>query len=366
MKNWIIIEFIIVILGLSSCNDSGDAYFNNSIFLEQIVSTDLDENFSDMGYNIEKRILTLPDSVFLSGNSHVIFVSQLDSSFFTSDGKYLFRFDQQGHFKNKIGVLGHGPLEYQNIFCSSFDSNEEKVYIYAGNNIIYVYSFEGFPINVVELESNGYIGGAYRIKDGFWAESLNYNMGQMTITIITFDNNGRKIDETVLASFDAKDKPNYYPSPIVNQQGDLDYHYYSPYTSQLYNVSSEGINSILTIEGGKFTFDGEKINNMDFRTDNRDKFIELLDIHDSAHTIYLLYTIGRKVYAGIVDKRTGKCVYNNPINNPIRGGGIAISEEAGIKMWPQFTWNNKIYSIVYEENSDNHIKKKMKKYSCIF
>ncbi len=361
MKNLIIIDLIIALLCLSSCNDDVVAYYNNNIFLEGVVSTNLDEDFSDMGYQIEKHMLILPDSIFLSGNSHVIYISQVDSSFFATDGKLIFRFDKDGDFRNKIGVLGHGPMEYQNIYSSSFDSNEEKAYIYAGNNTIYAYSFEGLPTNVVELESNGYVGGAYRIKDGFWAESLSYDKGKTTISIITFNNIGRKTGETVLASFDTKSAPDYYPSPIVNQQGNLDYHYYSPYTSQLYNVSSEGINSALTVEGGKFKFDGDKINDMDFKTDNRDKFIEMLDIHNSEDAIYLLYTIGRKFYAAIIDKKSGECVYNSHINNPIRGGGIVISEETEIKAWPQFVWNNNIYSILYEENCSSPVMEKDEK-----
>lgn len=349
MKNYIFTISVIILLCFGSCKDNEVAYFNRTILLEKVVSTDSNESFSDMGYQVEKRMLIFPDSIFISGNSHVVFVSQVDSSIFATDGKYIFRFDKEGKFRNRIGILGHGPMEYQNIFNSSFDTNEENVYLHVGNGKIYVFSFDGLPVDVVELESDGYIGGAYRLKDGFWAETLSYENGKNTISIIIFNNNGKKRDEIILASFDAGHSPDYYPYPIVNQQGNLVYDYYSPYTSQLYNISSEGIKNALTVKGGKFSIEGDKINDMDYKTDNRNRFVEILDIHNSEDAVYLLYTIGRKVYAGILDKTSGKCVFNGHINNPVRGGGIQISENSDIKTWPHCIWRNNIYSISYEQ-----------------
>lgn len=353
MKKFIFAISAIILLCFSSCKDKEAAYSKSTILLEKVVSTDSNESFSEMGYQIEKRILFFPDSIFLSGNSHIVFVSQIDSSIFATDGKYIYRFDKEGKFRNRIGILGHGPMEYQNIFNSSFDTNEENVYLYVGNGKIYAFSFDGLPIHVVELESNGYIGGAYRLNDGFWAETLSYENGKSTISIVIFNNNGKKKDEIILASFDAIHSPDYYPCPIVSQQENMVYDYYSPYTSQLYNISSGGIKNALTVEGGKFSIEGDKINDMNYKTNNRNRFVEILDIQNSDDAVYLLYTINREIYAGILDKSTGNCVFNGHINNPAKGGGIKISANSDIKTWPNYVWRNYICSISYEQYSSD-------------
>lgn len=349
----IILFGLVLLLGLLSCKDNAVAYSNQELMLEKVVDSNIDVDFASLGYNMTAIPLNLPDSIFLSGNTHVLYVSQIDGSFFASDGKLIYKFDRDGNLTNNIGVIGHGPMEYQNIYSVSFDSEEKMAYIYAGNNTIYVYTFDGIPSEVVKLESDGYIGGAFRIKDGYWAETLNVDKGKTSISITKYNNDGKRTDDHVLTSFEANSNPDYYPSPIVNQHDGCSYNYYCPYNAKLYNISSEGIKSILTIDGGKYASTGNQINDMDFKTAHRDKFAEILDLYQSEESIFLLYTIGRKVYAGIVDKVSGKCVCNFQTGNPMRGGGLKISDNTEIKIWPQYVSRHNLYSINFSESDGN-------------
>ena len=351
MKSLIVFSLTILLL-LSSCTDQGLAYSDNELHLEKIVDSNLDVDLSSLGYSLTKIPLILPDSSSLSGNTHVIYVSQRDSSLFASNGKHIYRFGKNGILKNKIGIIGQGPVEYQNIFSATFDSEEKMAYIYAGNNKINVYTFDGIPCKSVELQSNGYIGGAYRIKEGYWAESLDYNEDTTTISLIRFDNNGKKTDEHIITSFESKYGPDYYPSPIVYQYDNLQYSYYCPYNSQLYNVGHKEIKGVLSIDGGKYAFTDNQINDMDYRSSNRDKFVEILDIYQNDASIFILYTIDRKIYGGIVDKTSGKCVLNFQTGNPIRGGGVRIDKKAEIKTWPQYVDSHNIYSICFCESEN--------------
>ncbi len=347
----LVLSVFIVLLFLNSCNDNAIAYTDGELQLENVVETTINEDFLTLGYNLTKVPLTLPDSVFLTGSSHVIYVSHKDSSVFVSDGKLIYRFDKEDILKNTIGNVGHGDMEYQNIFSTSLDTDEEKVYIYAGNNKMYVYTFEGTPADAVTLESDAYIGGAYRKKDGYWAEALKYDKEKAEISIVEFDNNGKQSNKHILASFEVKSHADYYPSPIVSQKEEFTYNYYCPYTAKLYSISDEGINCILTISGGKYSYNCNQLNNMEYRTNNRDRFVEILDIYSDNKTIYLLYTTNRKLFASIIYETSGRCVYNSPIDNPKRGGGMQISKGIETKTWPQYVCNNALYSICFDDSS---------------
>lgn len=337
----------LLMLFLTNCKEKEIVYTDGILDIEGMISINKNATLSELGYTSIATPLNMPENVFLPGNSYVVFSSPSDSLIFISGGNKIYVFDYEGNIKNTIGKIGHGDMEYLNIYSVSFDSNERKAYIYDGHRRIYIYSFRGEPVAVINLQSDAYIVGAYRKDDGYWAEAMTQSSDSVTISLIKFDNIGSKKASHKLISFPSKKSPDYYPVPIVRQETGFNYSYYCQYTSKMYRISNEGVKEILNIDGGEYTFKENQINDMDYRTNNRGRFVEILDIINDQNTIYLLYVLNQSPYASIIDKKSGKCLFNSRISNPVRGGGLQISDQDIARIWPQYILSDIIYSIYF-------------------
>lgn len=125
-----------------TCKQSGT---DSILSLEDVINHQVGDNLSEIGYNVDVINLEAADSSLLPGNAHIVYISQ-NKDIYVSDGKQIYRFDKSGDFKNTIGRIGQGPMEYQAIHNVSFTDNDENVCIYVGNNVLLIYTVDGLPL----------------------------------------------------------------------------------------------------------------------------------------------------------------------------------------------------------------------------
>lgn len=343
---------ISIIIILCSCTSP-----NNNTFLEKDIITlgtntikDQSLSISEMGYNINIVPLETSDSCLLKGNAHIIYVSQSD--IFISDSKKIYRFGKDGKFKNTIGIIGNGPMEHNVIYYTSFDSDKDLLYIYDGHKKIITWDFSGIPISETFIESTGYIPIIFRSGNKFYAEKRAYcKNGDLIISLLRLDNNAQKMDSIKISEVKGIAETNYYPASIISKNTD-DYYYINPYDLSLYRIKDESITTMY-----KFNFDDRipdfhQLGNMEYRKQNGEDFIEILDIVPTIDRIFLLYHTGNNVYAYIIDRTSGKILFHRQIKNPHKGGGLELYKESGIYIWPHISRDNNMYSLVDISDSE--------------
>lgn len=337
-----------------SCVNSNLKVSDNGVLdMNSLMDCNIETSFESMGYEPVFVALETSDDSLLPNNSHVAYATDTDA--FIIGQNRIYRFSTDGAFKNMVGTIGLGPMEYSQIHCLSFNEKDSLVYIYDGSRRMLLWTMDNRPIKQVNLVSDSYISMAYALPDGYWAEERNSIDGRVSYGIVWFDANGRKTASKELFSFHDNEAPSYFTAPIVKQLSDNRYFYYDAFSCAGYEITGHDVNQVVTINYGNFGAEREKLNDMAYREQNRDKFSEVLDFNYDDNKIILLTVKGNTFKASIVDMASGYCLFCHNINNPRRGGGVEIRNGNKRYIWPSYFKNGTMYGLAEASEIDHEI-----------
>lgn len=334
-----------IITFLCSCsNRHKDAFFKEKIVtIEMNTLQEKGLSISEIGYDINIIPLETTDSCLLKGNAHIIYASQHD--IFISDGKIIFRFDNDGKFKNTIGIVGNGPMEHNAIFSASVDSKQNLVYIYNGNKKIITWDFSGKPVSETFIQTQDYIPSVFQLGDEFYTEERAYSKDEnMQILLTRFNMNGKRKESIKILDLNGITETDYYPASIISQKTD-GYYYFNPYVSSLYRITNDTITVEYKFDFGNMNADQHQLGNMDYRKQYSEEYIEILDVMISSDNIFLLYHLGNNIYSYVRNRENGDVLFHSDVINPRKGGGLKLCAESELCVWPHFSKNNDLYSL---------------------
>lgn len=334
-----------IITFLCSCsNRHKDAFFKEKIVtIEMNTLQEKGLSISEIGYDINIIPLETTDSCLLKGNAHIIYASQHD--IFISDGKIIFRFDNDGKFKNTIGIVGNGPMEHNAIFSASVDSKQNLVYIYNGNKKIITWDFSGKPVSETFIQTQDYIPSIFQLGDEFYTEERAWSTDKnMQILLTRFNMNGKRKESIKILDLNGITETDYYPASIISQKTD-GYYYFNPYVSSLYRITNDTITVEYKFDFGNMNADQHQLGNMDYRKQHSEEYIEILDVMISSDNIFLLYHLGNNIYSYVRNRENGDVLFHSDVINPRKGGGLKLCAESELCVWPHFSKNNDLYSL---------------------
>lgn len=357
VKGFIYLAGLVAPMMFCSCvNSNLKVYDDGAIEMNSLMSGNVVASFESMGYEPAFVALETSEGSLLPNNSHVAYAT--DSDAFIVGQNRIYRFAIDGNFKNMVGSIGPGPMEYSQIHCLSFNEKDSIVYIYDGSRRMSLWTMDNRPIKQIVLDTDGYISMAYALQDGYWAEERNSMDGTVSYGIVWFDADGRQNVRKELFSFSDKEEASYFTAPIVKQISDNSYFYYDAFSCAGYEITGDNVNKVVTVNYGDFGADREKLNDMAYREQNRDKFSEILDFNYDGKKIILLTVKGYIFKASIVDMASGYSLFCHSINNPRRGGGIEIWNGSEQYIWPSYFKNGIMYGLMETSEVDHEILKK--------
>lgn len=353
IKKYIYLAGLAVAMMFCSCVNSDVRVYDDGVLeMNSLMGCNIEASFESMGYEPVFIELETSDESLLPNNSHVACAT--DSDAFIIGQNRIYRFAIDGSFKNMVGSIGHGPMEHSQIHCISFNEKDSRVYIYDGGRRMLLWTMDNRPLKQVNLVTDGYISMAYALPDGYWAEERNSIDGKVSYGIVWFDADGRQTARKELFSFHDKEAASYYTAPIVKQISDDCYFYYDAFSCAGYEITGHNVNKVVTIDYGDFGAEREKLNDMAYREQNRDKFSEVLDFNYDGNTIVLLTVKGKTFKASIVDMASGYSLFCHNINNP-RRGGVEIWNGSKQYIWPSYFKNGTMYGLIETSEIDHKI-----------
>lgn len=356
IKKYIHLAGLAVSMMFCSCVNSNLKVYDDGVLeMNSLMGCNIEASFESMGYEPVFVELETSGASLLPNNSHVAYAT--DSDVFIIGQNRIYRFAIDGSFKNMVGSIGQGPMEYSQIHCISFNEKDSHVYIYDGGRRMLLWTMDNRPIKQVDLVTDSYISMAYALPDGYWAEERNLIDGKVSYGIVWFDANGHQTAKKELFSFHDVEAASYFTAPIVKQISDNCYFYYDAFSCAGYEITGHKVNKLVTINYGDFGAEREKLNNMAYREQNRDKFSEVLDFNYDDNKIILLTVKGRTFKASIVDIASGYSLFCHNINNPRRGGGVEIWNGSKQYIWPSYFKNGTMYGLMETSEIDHKILK---------
>lgn len=185
---------------LMSCEK--DVNINNSSIIE--ISPHFSDNsfvFEDVFESIDIIPLETSSECLIGGISQLV---EANDNYFILDEKnnIVARFNSEGKFVTKIGVMGNGPGEYleiedfivdkKNQFIKLYDIRSRKIIIYDFNgSFIKEFKIDAFLNSVVDAENGYYLGFVGNITNSVEIQGIN----QGELKFIKFDEKGKIVDK---------------------------------------------------------------------------------------------------------------------------------------------------------------------------
>ena len=341
-------------MSLIGCNNSHPVLERDGdIDLEYVLDNTDDSNWKSIGYQFHPLVLETNDSCLLPQNSHIIYVSSND--IYITGNHIIYRFGIDGKFKNRIGQIGQGPMEHKYIYSVSIDEPTSSVHIFDGNKRIIVWTCDGQPVKEILLNSENSISALKYLQNIYIAEERIFKENKANICISFIDSLGNEQRREEVFSPRSTEEWTYFPVPII-QQNRNELLYFSPFSNSLASITKDSITEKYRFNLGKYTPDANKINDADYRIQTGKGLTEVLDIIDGDGQIFILAHKGMTLFAIIIDKSTGENILSSTITDPRRGGGIALTDDSNIRLWPHYEQQNSIYSIIdINDMSDKEI-----------
>lgn len=341
-------------IAINSCSHRSQvAYDDDTLSLNDVLCCNIETSFEIIGASPIIVALETKENSLLPNNSYVAYVT--GRGVFISGQNHLYRFGLDGSFKNTIGTIGQGPMEYVQMHNVSFNEDSSLVNIYAGNRKMLVWTIDNKPVREVNFATDGYISAAYSISDGYWTEVREINEDIVSYSIVWFNQNGEQTAKKELYSFINDEAPSYFTAPIVKQWSDNSYFYYDAFSSAGYKITNNGISKIVTVDYGNYGAEKDKLNDMAYREANRDKFCEILDFSYNGNELMLLMVKDKVFRGALVDKPSGICIFSHEIDNPRRNGGIKIWGNYRFRLWPSYSRDNVKYGLIETTEIDDGI-----------
>lgn len=343
---------IIGILGIISLSCGRKNATNESeyqIDIAAIIDTPIESSLEELGYKGRTIQLETDSMSLLPAGSNVI--GCMADNYFINGKMLLYRFSSTGKFLNTIGRLGNGPMEHSTLYSASFNASDSTIHLYTGNNRIIIWSIDGRPLKEISLQLEQNVTTAYVFTNGYWGETKHEsNDNKDTVCIVWFDMEGIPVKTDNLISIDRMKDVSYYTVPMIFPMQDA-YGYLSDYTSTLYKITPSDAIFLREFNMGKYGMDMNKIGDMEYRQQVKESTAQILDIRSGNEMTYTFLIIrkGRDLY-GVILNNEGQCLYCQQIEDPRREGGILLSRESGLRVWPTYINGSTLYTLVADEN----------------
>ena len=309
---------------------------NDSINIKNQLSKTTICDLSDFADSISYIILETSNDCLLPANSSILYIDSNDV--FIRGGNYLYRFDRNGKFKNRIGKVGGGPQEYSNLYDADVDYNKNIVLAMAPPGNVYMYEYGGDFINKIALKNNSQT--IVYLSDTIFACIVNeYIEGKFSTFLIKYSYNGESKQQQLLLTDSRNFERSMLSVPILYKSEDsLNIKF--PHNDTIYKFTDEGIYVSRVLYTGKYRPDREIVENMRNKEDLMNNYLQIVDIVETDGYFFLLSIFQRKIFAVVYNKITNKFLFSKYIDNPKQGGGVRNNLTKHSNFWPMISVKN--------------------------
>lgn len=279
-------------------------------------------------YELIDSITIIP----INNNDSIIFGAQpefwhQDSSFYFVDNRgtrLIYRFSEDGKYCNKIGNIGRGDKEYNNIQDVFIDDHSDNIYVQSGPNFdLYVFSKNGD----FKFKSKKSIHvNRFTIKDDLYWLYLGYNNMENSSRLLHTDHNFNVLDSFL------SEKTN-----IIPMQGDPSFSSYKTniyfredFNPIIYQIINDSLKEYIYFDFQEYNVPQSYFTNTDpfkaFEKLINHGFVNIRAYAESEHHCLVTATMQKgteaKVIYGIKQKNTHKWDWIDcPLTSPSLFGG---------------------------------------------
>lgn len=338
------IYIVLVFLILISCNRFKQINYIN--IKNQLFNTTTCK-LSYLSDSISYIILETNNNCLLPANSSILHIDEKDV--FIRGGNYLYRFDREGLYKNKIGKVGGGPEEYYQLYDAGIDSAKNFVLMLAPPNNVYLYDYEGIFIKKIKLNNNTQT--VSYIKNNTFACIINEDNDVYSTFFNIYDYDGNLIQQLTLENDSYKFTKSMMSVPIIYKTEDH-INVKFVYNDTIFKLSNDKIYISHVLNTGKYCPNREIIENMNKKEDLMANYLQIVDIVETKKYIFVLSIWQRKVFGIVYNKITNEFIHSNYIENPKHGGGIENDLTNFGKFWPMKAIGGKeIVHLIYPHDA---------------
>lgn len=346
-----------ILFMVCGCNNR-EGIKDNSLDIESVLLSDREIPLSDLCDSLSYIPLQTTDASLLGGNAYVLYSDQTD--IFISSDNYIYRFDTNGYFKNKIGQKGNGPGEYSILYSKIVDPNKQYLIYYLGNKKVQLWGYDGTFLNEFSLDIDGEITSLCMLEGKFFVcEKRQYTKKGFNSSICILNLKGKLLKSYNIQNDTETVKRDMYTVPIVYSYMDGIVKYKGLYDSDLYICQKDTCIKEWELFLGKFFPDREHVENMNMRKSLHDEFAQLVDIKESENYFYLLIVHAYSLRGIVFSKKDRNMIFNQVINMPQRGGGIR-NDDIG-NFWPSFVNGKVLYALLPVHSLSNSQRRNIQK-----
>ena len=344
MKNSIYIS-VLILLGCVACQSNRSLKEGNSWNLEMAMNIERVNTLEECSDSIVYIPLETNDSSLLANRAYLLYAD--NSDIFVKSNDYLYRFNADGHYLNRIGRKGMAPGEYARLESVSVDRENRRIFCYTGNNKGQYWGYDGAFLKEIVLDGNGknlsqsIVSGSQIV-----AERREYTDSGLRIDICFFSLEGALLQEIPLAQDDKEVNVSMHTVPLVYTFGG-DLKYKDTYSPALLSFNNKGSQVEWIFDLGKYEPSREYLEDMNKRGTLMREMVQLVDIKESRTHFFLLLVHDYRLRGVVMDKESGTLVYSKEIEMPQKGGGIELGKIKGGCFWPSFADNSRaVYGLV--------------------
>jgi len=316
-----------------SCNIQTN---NDSINIQKQLSKTVICDLSNFADSISYIILETNDNCLLPANSSILYIDSKDV--FIRGGNYLYRFDRNGKFKNRIGQIGGGPQEYSNLYDADVDYNKNIVLVMAPPGNVYIYEYGGDFIEKISLNNNSQT--ITYLTDTTFACIVNKNIdGRFSTFLMTYNDNGESVQQQLLITDSRNFERSILSVPILYKSEDF-LKIKFPHNDTIYIFTGEGIYFSHILYTGKYRPDREIVEDMRYKEDLMNNYLQIVDIVETNGYAFLLSIFKRDFFAIVYNKHTNKFLFSKYINSPKQGGGVRNDLTKQGNFWPMISFKD--------------------------
>lgn len=346
-NNLKIILLIILSVFLCGCSDNKKSQINHKeVNLGEILKEDkISGGLSLICDDIQYIPIEMNEHCILSRNIYLIYLD--DEDIFIKSDKYVFRFDINGKFKNRIGEIGRSSREYILPYKFMVDSKTKQIIVLVENNIIQYWGYDGKFIKKIKLDNSLNISSMQFQNNYLYCEGRKYNKSGGIITeIILFDKEGETIYKHPIYSDNENIKSILQTSSSMYSLNDS-VRYLNIFSDRILSLGLDTITQYCDLMLGRLMPSRELIENVDFKETLLSQYVQILDVQESNNHMFFLLYYRHNLSTIIYNKRSRTVVLFEDITHPIRGGGISNDLTNIGDFYPTYLYENKICGLLH-------------------
>lgn len=318
-------------LMLASCSerDTDTTSVDISDELESTVTC----NLEDIGAKVTFIPLEDSDSAIMSGYSVIKYAN--DNDILMESERELYRFDNAGALRNKIGSIGQGPGEYNAPGRVSYDVSTEKLYLYADKSL-QQWTMDGDYLGTIQLSDRPTLQSVLCLSnDTVFIVRREYGENGTVSQRLQWCDLGGEIHKSVdFGSDSTKMDVVLHAYPEIYRQGDNVLLRYE-WDNKIYKVNFSDIELCKEIDFGIHNpdrgifHDATQMKNKGTRNASIDNCI----VSGSGY-IWLTYWLDNKGNRMLIDNNGN--VMLHAVDEKDTPAGLEIGHDTPISIWPSY------------------------------